>query len=40
MSRWILLAAAVCVLTACNTLAGFGQDMKKAGERIENKASK
>ena len=40
MSRWILIVAALGVLTACNTVAGFGQDMKKVGQRIETKASK
>jgi entericidin A len=26
------------VLTACNTMAGAGKDVQKAGEKVENKA--
>lgn len=39
MSRLILLVTVVCVLTACNTMAGLGQDVKKVGAKIETKAS-
>ena len=35
-----LAACAVLVLTACNTMEGFGQDMKNAGQSIENAAAK
>lgn len=39
MKKLILLVLAVSVLSACNTFAGFGQDVKKVGEAIEKKAS-
>ena len=32
------LLAAAFVLAGCNTMKGFGQDMQKAGEKIEEKA--
>jgi len=36
----LLLAAWLVVLAGCNTMEGFGKDMKRAGEKIEQKASK
>lgn len=39
MKKLILMLIAVSLLSACNTFAGFGQDMKQAGEAIEKKAS-
>ncbi|TAK90910.1 MAG: entericidin A/B family lipoprotein [Burkholderiaceae bacterium] len=33
----IVLLAAVA---GCNTVKGFGQDLEKVGDKIENKASK
>ncbi len=36
----IILLAAVLVLGACETTKGVGKDLQKAGEWIENKASK
>jgi predicted small secreted protein len=36
MMRWILLAIlAAVILTACNTVQGFGKDLKQGGEAIE-----
>lgn len=39
MKKLIVLALAVSVLSACNTFAGLGQDVKKVGEALEKKAS-
>ena len=36
---FVLLAAAY-VLAGCNTMRGFGQDVQKAGEKIEDSARK
>ena len=33
-------AAALLMLTACNTVKGVGQDIQKAGEKIEGAAKK
>ena len=35
----LLLLAMVC-LTGCNTVKGLGQDLQKAGEKIEDAAKK
>ncbi|GAB3755275.1 entericidin A/B family lipoprotein [Lysobacter olei] len=44
MKRSILLLllalAATAGLTACNTVKGFGQDLQKVGEKMEEKADK
>ena len=40
MTRFILLLAALLSLSACNTIKGVGQDIKKAGETIEGAAKK
>ncbi|MBH9553092.1 entericidin A/B family lipoprotein [Inhella gelatinilytica] len=40
MKRLVVLVAACFVLSACNTVRGFGQDMQKAGEKIEDAAKK
>ena len=34
------LAAIAFVLAGCNTARGFGQDLQKVGEKIEDKAKK
>ncbi|MCY7370294.1 MAG: entericidin A/B family lipoprotein [Polaromonas sp.] len=34
------LAALAFVLAGCNTTKGFGQDLQKIGEKIEEKAKK
>jgi predicted small secreted protein len=34
------LLAAAYVLVGCNTMRGFGQDVQKAGEKIEDSAAK
>lgn len=39
MKKLILMLIAVSFLSACNTFAGLGQDLKQAGEAIEKKAS-
>jgi entericidin B len=40
MTRLIALALLTCTvfLTACNTVAGAGQDIQKGGSAIENSA--
>jgi len=40
MTRLILVIAAVLALSACNTIKGMGQDIQKAGEKIEGAAKK
>jgi predicted small secreted protein len=40
MKNLLLIAAALIVLTACNTIDGIGKDIKKTGEAIEDAASK
>ena len=40
MKNLLLIAAALIVLTGCNTIDGLGKDIKKAGESIEDAASK
>ncbi len=41
ISRLALLAlACMAVLTACNTVKGFGKDVQKVGEQMEEKADK
>ncbi len=34
------LAAVALILGGCNTVQGFGKDVKKAGEVVENAAKK
>jgi len=34
------LAAIALMLAGCNTARGFGQDLQKVGEKIEDKAKK
>jgi predicted small secreted protein len=36
----LLIAAAMFVLAACNTIDGIGKDIRKAGESIEDAAKK
>ncbi len=38
----LLLSAtlAMALVTGCNTVKGFGKDVKKVGEQIDEKASK
>jgi predicted small secreted protein len=40
MKNLLLIAAALLALTACNTIDGLGKDIKKAGESIEDAASR
>ncbi|MEI6759467.1 MAG: entericidin A/B family lipoprotein [Betaproteobacteria bacterium] len=42
MSRWRLvwLCIALVGLSACNTVKGLGQDLRKVGEKIEDTAKK
>ena len=35
-----VLASTLLLLTACNTVKGVGQDLQKAGEKIEDAAKK
>lgn len=34
------LIAALVTLTGCNTMAGFGRDVEKTGDKIEKSAEK
>ena len=36
----LLLLACMAVLTACNTVNGFGKDVQKVGEKVEGAAKK
>jgi predicted small secreted protein len=36
----VLLMLSLVGLTACNTLKGVGQDLQKAGEKLEDAAKK
>ncbi|RQP25678.1 entericidin A/B family lipoprotein [Piscinibacter terrae] len=40
MKNLLLIIAAMFVLAACNTIDGIGKDIKKAGESIEDAATK
>lgn len=35
---WFALSSAVLLLSACNTMEGFGKDVQKVGGKIEQKA--
>jgi predicted small secreted protein len=36
---WVGLLLLSVVLTACNTMRGFGQDVQRGGEKVEGAAS-
>jgi predicted small secreted protein len=39
--KWLfVLIATFVVLAGCNTMAGLGKDMERAGEKIQEKAKK
>jgi predicted small secreted protein len=39
--KWFfVLMLTIVVLTGCNTMAGLGKDMERAGEKIQDKAKK
>jgi predicted small secreted protein len=40
MRRFLLIISSIALLGAqgCNTVAGFGKDMSKVGDKIEKKA--
>jgi predicted small secreted protein len=40
MKKIVVLLAVAFVLAGCNTVRGFGQDVQKAGEKLEEKAKK
>jgi len=40
MKRVVVLLAVAFVLAGCNTVRGFGQDIQKVGEKMEEKAKK
>jgi len=40
MKNILCIIAAMLVLAACNTVEGFGKDVKKGGEAIEKSADK
>jgi predicted small secreted protein len=37
---YVVCAATLLLLTACNTVKGMGQDLQKAGEKLEGAAKK
>jgi predicted small secreted protein len=40
LSTALFLTSMVLVLSACNTISGVGKDVQKAGEKVEEAASK
>jgi entericidin B len=36
----LLILTASCLLANCNTVSGFGKDMQRGGEKLENSAEK
>ncbi|MGL4573882.1 MAG: entericidin A/B family lipoprotein [Burkholderiaceae bacterium] len=40
MKKLALMLIALGVLTGCNTIAGMGQDVQKAGQTVEEAAKK
>jgi len=40
LSAALFLTSMVLVLTACNTISGVGKDVQKAGEKVEEAATK
>ena len=40
MKKIIALVAIAFLLAGCNTVRGFGQDVQKVGDKIEDKAKK
>jgi predicted small secreted protein len=40
MKKLLLVFSALAVLAGCNTIAGIGQDVQKAGQTVEEAAKK
>jgi predicted small secreted protein len=40
MKKLFALLVFACILAGCNTVEGFGKDVKKAGEVVERAAQK
>ena len=40
MKKLLAMVAATVLLAGCNTIEGFGKDVKKGGEAIEKSAEK
>lgn len=40
IERLIVLLTAAVVLVGCNTFRGFGQDVERAGDKIQDKAER
>jgi predicted small secreted protein len=40
IQRLVILLAAAAVLAGCNTFRGLGQDIERAGDRIQDKAER
>ncbi len=40
MKKFIALVLMGMVLTGCNTMEGFGKDVKKVGDKVEGAAKK
>ena len=40
MKKIVVLLAVTFVLAGCNTMRGFGQDVQKVGDKIEDGAKK
>jgi len=40
LSVMLILTSILFALTACNTMSGVGKDVQKAGEKVEDAATK
>jgi predicted small secreted protein len=40
MKKLLLVLSALALLAGCNTIAGIGQDVQKAGEAVQDAAKK
>ena len=38
--RWVAMFVTVMTLVGCNTMAGFGRDVERAGEKVQEKAQR
>jgi predicted small secreted protein len=38
--RFVYVVLATMVLSACNTMAGLGEDIQRGGQKLENQAEK
>lgn len=40
MKSFFILCATVLILSGCNTVAGFGKDVQKVGQKVQEAGSK